>query len=683
MTKYQKLLPILETGSEGETYRNVRRLRTTREGRAQLRDMGKSLDKNILDSTSRDFIGWDGEGITYHPDTPQSYVLFGASTGQYVIGRSLGTYQCLSLMLGVKTANPLAIHVGFSISYDAEMILRDLSEEELKELITNASIKWHGFRIEYLPKKWFQVSGGNPKVTCRIWDIWSFFGCSFVVALKKYVPEIPQSDLDRIITGKGQRNKFKTSELESQVVPYWKTELAYIVLLANRLRELLHEAGLFPRMWHGPAAVANYLNKANGTKEHMSSDLPYGVLVASQYGYAAGRVEQYKVGMANSKIYKYDLRSAYPAAMTLCPDLNHKWSYRESDSITDIQSFALYFIDYDSMASSRAFTPQPLFHRTKDSYITFPRLTTGWYWGPEAENALASGCAVITAAWEMEMENATYPFAEWVTGMYEKRRAFKAQKIPAEWAIKLGLNSLYGKTAQRAGYERAHRIPEWHQLEWAGYITSYTRARMYRAALLAGDSIFGMETDAIFTTAPVDGLDIGESLGQWDYETYMNALYLQTGVYWMQDNDGEWHSKFRGMDKETLNLDMALSYLENTSLNVANSDQYMEQPMTGMTRTRFVGSRAAMHVGRMEDWRKWKTEPVKLVVGKSFKRIHVPLLCTECKAGNYYAHDRMHDMVTSLSGIGPSFATKLPWRQIDGEAAPWTEFTDDPSFIPE
>lgn len=683
MTKYGKLVPILETGKPGENYRNVRQLRTSREGRSQLRDMGRTLDKNVLDSSSREFVGWDGEGITYAPDTPQSYVLFGASTGQYIVGRSLGTYQCLTLMLGVKSANPLAIHVGFSISYDAEMILRDLSEVELKDLIENASIKWHGFRIEYLPKKWFQVSGGNPKVTCRIWDIWSFFGCSFIVALKKYVPEIPQSELDRIITGKGNRGTFTTAQLESEVIPYWKTELTYIVLLANRLRELLSQAGLFPRMWHGPAAVANYLNKANNTKEFMCADLPYSVLVASQYGYAAGRVEQYKCGMANTQVYKYDLRSAYPAAMTLCPDLNHKWVHREAESITDIQSFALYYVDFDSMSSSRAFSPQPLFHRTKDSYITFPRLTSGWYWGPEAENALSTGCARITAAWEMDLTNAYYPFESWVTEMYEKRRAFKRDKIPAEWAIKLGLNSLYGKTAQRAGYERAHRIPEWHQLEWAGFITSFTRARMYRAAILAGDSIFGMETDAIFTTLPVDGLDIGESLGQWDYETYQNALYLQTGVYWTQGHDGEWKSKFRGMDKETLDLPKALDYLSTTSLNVANSDQYELQKMEGMTRTRFVGSRAAIHVGRMEDWRKWKTDPVKLTVGKSYKRIHVPQLCTECQSGHYYAHDRMHDMVTSLSGIGPSYATKLPWREIDGEAQPWVEFTDDPSFIPD
>lgn len=135
------------------------------------------------------------------------------------------------------------------------------------------------------------------------------------------------------------------------------------------------------------------------------------------------------------------------------------------------------------------------------------------------------------------------------------------------------------------------------------------------------------------------------------------------------------------MDKDTLNLDMALSYLERTSLNVRNSDEYETQAMTGMSRTRFVGSRAALHSGHLEDWRKWKTDPVRLIVGKSYKRIHMPELCGECRGGNYFAHDRMHEMVTSLSGIGPSFATKLPWRPVEGEAAPWTEFPDDPSFV--
>ena len=659
---------------------NVRTERNSREGRQRLRARDKTLDKNILDSTSREFVGWDGEGITYLPDTPQSYVLFGASTGEYIIGRSLGTYQCLRLMLDVKRSNPDAIHVGFSISYDAEMIMRDLDELQLKEINETTSVRWQDFRIEFIPKKWLQVSGDEPKITIRIWDIWSFFGCSFIVALQKYVPEIPKSDLDRIISGKGQRGTFSTGELESKVVPYWKTELTYIVRLADKLRELLSQAGLFPRMWHGPAAVANYINKVNGTKEYMSSELPYSLLVASQFAYAGGRVEQTKCGRAGKKVYKYDLRSAYPAAMTLCPDLNHPWSYRESESITDLQSYALYFVDYDAMASSRAVSPQPLFHRTKDSYITFPRLTSGWYWGPEAQHALNTGSAVITAAWEMDHDGAIYPFRERITNMYNQRATFKRLGIPAEWAIKLGLNSLYGKTAQSAGYERFHRIPEWHQLEWAGYIASFTRARLYDAAVMAGDSVFGMETDAIFTTAPVDGLKLGGELGDWDLETFDDAVYLQTGVYWLNVG-GKWKSKFRGMDKDTLNIDMALEYLKTTSLNVNSAEEYENQAMTGMSRTRFVGSRAALHSGHIEDWRRWKTDPVRLIVGKSYKRIHMPALCSECKQGNYYGHDRLHDMVTSLSGMGPSYATKLPWRQVEGEAAPWSEIPDDPSYM--
>lgn len=424
----------------------------------------------------------------------------------------------------------------------------------------------------------------------------------------------------------------------------------------------------------------------------MNHNLPERLLDASQFAYAAGRVEQYKVGRAGTTVYKYDLNSAYPAAMVELPSLNGQWQYRESDAagITDIQRFGIYFVEYASLHCVGSVFPQALFNRTKDGYITFPRLTSGWYWGPEVIealtlNALLPGQPVCTvrAAWEMDLTDVYYPFT-WVGEMYNQRLAMKKRKEQSQLALKLGLNSLYGKTAQRTGYERFKKIPEWHQYEWSGYITSRTRARMYRAACLAAErnALIGIETDAVFTTVELPELTVGEGLGEWGLETFDDCVYLQTGVYWLNDG-GKWKAKFRGMDKDTLTLDMALRYLDDNSLNVGHADDYARQAMQGMTRTRFVGSKAALHNNRLEDWRVWKTDNVQLTVGSSYKRIHVPDLCSQCRHGQYYASGVMHDMVVTLSGMGASHASKLPWRTVSGEAVLWDNSTEteiDPSF---
>lgn len=247
--RWANLAAVLTNGeTTDQPFVKVRDARRTREGRAQLRAQGK-VDKNTLDMTSRPFIGWDGEGITYSPGEAQAYVLFGASTGDYVIGESLTTMQCLNLMLKVKMQNPHAIMVGFAIGYDAEMIMRELSPDQLRRVHQHTVVRWRDYRIEYIPKKWFQVTGmyADQKITCRIWDVWSFFTCSFVKALEQYIPEIEQSDLDLIITGKGQRGAFTVARLESDVVPYWQKELVLLVRLMTRLRELLHKAELYPK----------------------------------------------------------------------------------------------------------------------------------------------------------------------------------------------------------------------------------------------------------------------------------------------------------------------------------------------------------------------------------------------------------------------------------------------------
>jgi len=680
---------LADSGNMTTPLLNVHEARRTHEGRAALRAIGKTGDHNTLDMMGRQFIGWDGEGITHVPQTPQSYVLFGASTGDYVISDSLNTQTCLNLMLKVKAQNPHSEMVGFAIGYDAEMIMRDFTPAQLERIHKHGVVRWRDYRIEYRPKKWFQVSGPyqGRKVVCKIWDVWSFFTCSFVKALDQYLPELEQSDLDVIISGKGQRGSFTVERLRSEVVPYWQKELELLVRLMDRLRELMNQKGLHPRGWHGPGALANAVNTKYKTARAMKRELPEGVLDAAQFGYAAGRVEQFKVGRACQTVYKYDVNSAYPAAMLELPSLNGSWHYRQGENIADVRMYGLYFVEYNGLNSVASRLPHPFFHRTKDGFITFPRYTIGWYWGPEVLAALkhVPDAVTVFAAWEMDTSGSYYPFL-WLQDMYNERLDLKRRGEQAQLVLKLAMNSMYGKMAQRTGWKEidpVKSIPKYHQYEWAGYVTSRTRARLYEAALLAAsqDALIGIETDAVFSTIPLP-LTTSKNLGEWDLETFDDCIYLQTGVYWLLA-DGDWKAKFRGMDKDTLTLDMALEYLKTTSLNVAHEDDYHNNAMKGMTRTRFVGSKAAMHVNRLEDWRVWKTDNVELKVGLSFKRLHVPELCYTCNDGKYYGHDRMHDMVTGVNGMGPSHASKIPWRNVTGEATLWDEEAKiDPSFTP-
>jgi hypothetical protein len=146
------------------------------------------------------------------------------------------------------------------------------------------------------------------------------------------------------------------------------------------------------------------------------------------------------------------------------------------------------------------------------------------------------------------------------------------------------------------------------------------------------------------------------------------------------------------MDKDTLTLDMAMDYLGSFNMNVSDPKEYQTGAMKGMSRTRFVGSKAAMHRNRMDSWRAWVTDDVTLSIGGSFKRVHIPRLCGACRNGYHYASDFMHDLTVMPTGIknGPNcYASKLPWRTVEGfESTAWEDVNPDeiidntdPSFI--
>jgi hypothetical protein len=693
----------------------VHEQRKTIKGRRWLRETGHT-DKHSVDNTSAPFIAWDGEGITYGTETflkwpdrrvglrasghagPQSYVLFGASTGQRIMGKNLGTKRCLDLMLKVERKYPRAIHVGFSIGYDANMIFKDLPRSAIWSIHVNKACYWNPtgekdkeYRIEWIPRKWLQVSQGpkGNRITCRIYDVWSFFACSFVKALEIFTAlEIPADELDRIRSMKLLRGDFDQSVLKSEVVPYWEMELKYLVQLMEHFRELLIEADLVPRHWHGPAALAAKMFADNKIKQYMNRNVPEEVKDASQGAFSAGRIEQFKVGRANKKVYKWDKRSAYPAVMAELPSLvDREWVSREygideQPSIKEIRaSYGMYYISYSAPPLADVWLPQPFFNRNYHGGITFPMETEGWYWGPEVAQAMECGeylygsneiIVMVEKSLILNTQDVYKPF-HYIYEQFDKRMVLKREGNPAQIGIKLGLNASWGKTAQTVGWnpKEPDVLPSFHQYEWAGYVTSVTRADMYALALAAAreGGLIATETDAVITTTDMPGIiDTGE-LGGWEKEEYDDIVYLQNGVYWLLKN-GEWEPpKLRGMDKGSITIEQVLQYLDNTPTD--NSLDPFTDELGGMKQTRFVMSKQAMSTKRWDMWRAWLTIPRELCIWHNSKRVHNTERCTTCKRGIMNAGDAMHEMIIRVPKDRAKFlrsrAVSLPWRNVKFE----------------
>lgn len=200
----------------------------------------------------------------------------------------------------------------------------------------------------------------------------------------------------------------------------------------------------------------------------------------------------------------------------------------------------------------------------------------------------------ILESWTWEPRCDHQPFA-FIPPLFEQRRIWKREGKGAEKVLKLGLNSLYGKCAQHVGGAEG-QAPAWHQLEWAGWTTSVTRAALYTAAMQAPNDIVFLATDGIYSTAPLQ-LELGKQLGQWDYQQHEGLTAVQSGVYWVDNADGV-DAYHRGFDPESISRARVLAgWRRGQRAITAHS-------------TRFIGMGQALAGGQQWDrWRQWVAAP--------------------------------------------------------------------------
>ena len=109
--------------------------------------------------------------------------------------------------------------------------------------------------------------------------------------------------------------------------------------------------------------------------------------------------------------------------------------------------------------------------------------------------------------------------------------------------LKLVLNSLHGKTAQRRGNKAGNLFNP----IICAYITGYTRAQLYsfvRQNNLEQD-VVAFATDSIMARRKIEGLN-SKALGEFKYEKSGLVILLSNGIY---SFDGEWKQRGIGSDK--------------------------------------------------------------------------------------------------------------------------------------
>lgn len=691
----------------------------------------------------RRMIAWDGEGINLAGDgQPQSYVLFGCSArvdDPLVLSRPEGTldfFDIADYMLETKERFPNAYHIGFSFKYDQNMIIQTLRWSAKRELYLNGSTwvrrdKDTRYKVSWVPGKMIGITrvrgkGNDRKTThIKIEDIFSFYATSFIRAYQSTFPDAGHEEGWReIVEGKASRGYNKWEDL-AEIRRYWEYEIVALERLATGLRDILWNNGFNLTQWYGPGAFANYIRRTynliqhewGGKEENLPSDALHYAIKCAYYG---GHFEQYQGGRVRGKVYSYDINSAYPAAFTTLPTMREggfwqELSYAEcqKDAYAPKQPLTVYYVKFRGRDPEQHLffqtKPMPLPWRDERGNVSYPPIVEGWYWSPEVSAILNSrrwnnrdSKLYIVKGYRWVPADDSKPWADVILPMYAKRLELKAANDPAQMAFKLGPNSLYGKMAQRVGYDDdAKTPPKAHTLCIAGYLTSWCRAQILRMLdVIDDDQLIAVETDGVYTTAPPDQITerwsnvrFSKDLGDWGVEEYDEVIYLQNGVY-LKRNGDKWETKARGVSASALTYERVSHYTQQCAakekwepLVIEQGQQFLGLGLSILRATDGNGNLNSSKANRLHCV--WVPDVKEIIPtgAASSKRSHHPICCQACKDGlslddglhTLHIHQRGHN------GRGyVSYPYRLPWETKEVESWRYrvSDTTDRQSDVP-
>lgn len=523
------------------------------------------------------FTGVDGEGInvTINGVKIHRYVML--SVGDETLfrnGEELDHRIVFPFLYQEFVANPHNTFIGYYLSYDFTMWLKSLPESAARLLWNKDSrprrksnqkplmVYVDGWDIDILGMKRFQLRphhcvGRRTCILCEgrmpreridpepimsICDTGPFWQTSFLKAIDPATwpkPVVTPAEYETIREGKANRgNEESDLSYVADMMKYNRLENDVLCRVTRELASGYASIGIRLRKdsWYGPGpAVQAWLNELDKqgaflSREKITHYIDKDIRDAYRKSYFGGRFELFIHGHIPGTTHEYDIQSAYPDAIRRLPCLCNPVGWkRESGSNLrhPIEPYSLVhgtFTGSDIVAGG-------LPHRSLKGHITFPNVTSGWYLWTEVQAAmrakLIDSCELDTIITYTPCDHAP-PMAA-MAELFDLRLSV-GKNTPQGKALKLVLNSAYGKTAQSIG------AALFGNPIYASMITSACRARILDAIAehpTGTNSLVMIATDGVYFREPVETLDLTPNkLGAWEHQKKVNMTTMKPGVYW-------------------------------------------------------------------------------------------------------------------------------------------------------
>lgn len=438
------------------------------------------------------------------------------------------------------------IFFAYNLKFDASILLKTLKLDLVKFYEEDFVYNKDGLKVKYLNKKCLQLTKNKRSV--MIFDALQYFLGAGIDDKGK-----PSSKLDNVAkaylgeqkeyTGKYKNKRFpdKISDLEMElIINYCKLDC----ILVKKLMDIWIDSfcknfDFYPDKYYSSGYLTVQLYKTKLDTFPAFRTIPFPVQELAYQSYFGGKFEIMKKGFMEN-IHHYDIKSAYPDAMSKMPDfLKGKWVKvtDKKDYEKDLVGFYKIHVD----VKNRNITPFLL--RNNYGQILTPQgefitHTTGMeldkafeYYDFELKKIC--GYKFIPSYKEKT------PFNNLIEEMYETR--MKQTNEGQKYVYKIILNAGYGKTAQSKPEPKGIFSPV-----VCSYITGHCRAKLIDIAKDVKDDIIMFATDGIFSRKKLN-VKIGKKLGEFDYEFHPKFILLMAGVYsFNTQKDSEMNTRSRG-----------------------------------------------------------------------------------------------------------------------------------------
>lgn len=329
--------------------------------------------------------------------------------------------------------------------------------------------------------------------------------------------------------------------------------------------------------------------------------------------YFGGRCEVFKRGRIRNMNY-YDFRSLYPSVMAAneYPDPNsmrylHHGLKRHINDLEGVSQVKIEVPD----------TYYPLLPFLNDRLLFASGMIKGWYSHVELRKALDLGCKIVRIGPQYAFSRTFAPFKDFVNDLFKLRMRLQKENNPLELMVKIIMNSLYGKFAQKPQTSEVVYLPPLEKVKiekvlmecdssqlchdyaivkktlkdekipaytipiLSIYTTAYARIKLFDT-LIKSKAVY-CDTDSIITSRTMFE---GDGLGMLKLEKRIKeGIIIRPKMYELDDNvklKGFHHANINTFNKimshESVSFGKFAKFKE--TLHRADKTSYFNQPMT-------------------------------------------------------------------------------------------------------